>query len=396
MKIKLKSKILILILALTSSTVGVAEELPDTRAGNKCSDVLGTKSIALEQVNNSKNLSQLLRSNSRHYWSVAKKTGKKYFLKSVLQQGIVVGDGHNGNFGPIYLGDEIIWAPNDLDDAGTAPFIYDIAQFAIKAKAISSELKFQKIWDAYIAGLNGEKYTPIRALSQYFNISTEEYRRASEKYVDKKLDNDGHFEIEVGELERLPRQVFGISVAGVKKKIKSYFSDYTVLDYAVRPKDRGGSKDSLRIWVLVENSSGEKLIFEIKEVASAGIDVIEIQKPNLQRLKEALTHFWGSSYTALHGFISLNNHLMFVRPKKVDFFDVPYNPKDAVELDFLKALTYWNAYVMGQTHGIQKTANAYKTELSGANKATHFAAYKAFSKAYFGSVTTAFETAEEE
>lgn len=47
------------------------------------------------------------------------------------------------------------------------------------------------------------------------------------------------------------------------RRLKPLFATEKVIDLAIRPRDRGGSVDELRIWILVEGKSSRRRIMEL-------------------------------------------------------------------------------------------------------------------------------------
>ena len=48
--------------------------------------------------------------------------------------------------------------------------------------------------------------------------------------------------------------------------IEALFATEKVIDLAIRPRDRGGSINELRIWILVEGKNSRRRIMELKQV----------------------------------------------------------------------------------------------------------------------------------
>src|ERR1700732_2620386 len=85
-----------------------------------------------DQVELSKNLSQLIRSNTPHYWTYMKHRADLSSLKPYLPfEGIVSGDPHMGNFSVLPLKQvggsrQMRYADIDFDHAGRGPFVLGI------------------------------------------------------------------------------------------------------------------------------------------------------------------------------------------------------------------------------------------------------------------------------
>lgn len=334
----------------------------------------------LLQLESSSSLSQFFRSNTRHYWLAVEKFKLKFVSPNILQTGTILGDSHLGNLGPVYLGSKVIWAPNDLDDGGTGHFVFDIAQLMINAKFVTNKIKYKKMWQAYLSGLNKENFAVPEELVEYANVSTAAYKKAQAEYTEDKIKNNINFKFMPGSIERLPTHKWGLSRTQIKSAIDNYFSKAKVLDYAVRPKTRGGSKDSWRVWALVlPKGSSSPQIFELKEAVNSTL--VLPQKPIQERMLSLMEEFWGKDATLLHGFLELNGHPMFVRPKKIDLFTLEYDPTEPEDIDFLKALAYWNAYNIGKIHAQQPSSKIYKNEMNK-DPELYFSQIKSFANAY--------------
>lgn len=353
---------------------------------SKCEQQLSTRfSRDLIQLEESDNLSQLLRSNSRHYWRIVARVSDIFFNKSILQTGLILGDAHLGNFGPVALGRKIIWTANDFDDGGNGYFIYDFAQLLIKTKAISKEVKYRQMWDAYLLGLQGKRMQQPQEIEELMELYSEKYKDNVNDYVDKKTKGN-KFKFEEGEIEIFPPRIWGQSASRLKIEIQRYLDGYYVHDYAIRPKTRGGSRDNLRIWVLAQKKNKDELaIFELKEITAPATDELGEQQASQERIKRLINEFWGAGDFAEYGFLKLDRHLMFARPKKVDLFDVPYEPENRRDLELLTALAVWDSYLLGRMHGQQRSANSYVSRLTK-DPETYLQQIKHFTKQYLEEV----------
>ncbi len=105
---------------------------------------MGTNATSgqFDQVEVSKNLSQLIRSNTPHYWTYMKHRADLSSLKQYLPfEGIVGGDPHMGNFTVLPLKQvggsrQMRYVDIDFDDAGRGPFVLDIIRYLIASKSI--------------------------------------------------------------------------------------------------------------------------------------------------------------------------------------------------------------------------------------------------------------------
>ncbi len=353
-----------------------------------CNIVLSGSKVKLIQLHDSKNLSQVLRSNSGHYWEIVLLFLNDYFPKEVMQKGFILGDAHLGNFGPVDFGDRLVWLPNDLDDGGEGYLLWDFIQLMVKTKAISKEVKYQEMWNAYLSGLKGQRMTIPAEIKEFVKANYPKYLAKLGAYTERKTE-DGKFILKPGEVEKLPAKVWGLTSAEVQAEIQKIFSGSSILDLSTRPKDRGGSAGSLRVWSLVQHGDRQK-IYETKEIQDAAIEKVMPQANARTRITNLMRQFWGIDSSSEYGFVELAGHLMFQRPKKVDLFDVPYGSTAKADLALLSALATWDSYVMGRMHSGQPNSPAYLAGLSENSDAVLLKA-KAFSKAYLKTVNTAYQ-----
>src|SRR5260370_34245968 len=88
-----------------------------------------------QQVADSKNLSQLIRSNTVHYWTAMKHQIDLGGLKSYLgYEGMLAGEPHARNFAPLPLRTlggprKVTYGNVDFDDCALGPFVLDFIRF---------------------------------------------------------------------------------------------------------------------------------------------------------------------------------------------------------------------------------------------------------------------------
>ena len=100
---------------------------------------MGTSATSsqFDQVDVSKNLSQLIRSNTPHYWSYMKHRADLSGLKHYLPfDGMLAGDPHTGNFSvfplkPVGGSRQMRFVNVDFDDAGRGPFVLDVVRYLV-------------------------------------------------------------------------------------------------------------------------------------------------------------------------------------------------------------------------------------------------------------------------
>lgn len=386
MKTKFLSKLLVISLLLTAVSSKSADVV-------KCSEVdlpkLDIQQIEsreqneLQQVKDSKNLSQLLRSNAPHFWTWAKQ--RMNSLNSLERQlvsfsGIIMGDSHLGNMHPTLDPEtgRMIWKNIDLDDSGVGSFAYDFLHFVLSVKVINKDLKIRDQLDAYKKGLNGENFEPPKSIRKLLDISAKEYEEMRSAYVTRKTET-GKIKLKKGEVIKFDSKTAGITREDLEKIIKQNLGEkIEVLDLALLPKDRGGSAGKRRIWALL-NIEGKQHIFEIKELDHSGLEYfdnqLEIEDNFIQN-----RNYFGYKEKDLP-IVQFDNANFIIREKKITLFDVPYDPKTKEDEKFLEDLAAWGSYNLGKWHAGQANSQAY-TQAVNANSEVFLDLVKKLRKEY--------------
>ena len=128
-----------------------------------------------EQVDNSKNVSQLVRSNAEQYWRYVKQANLNSLMQYLPFEGIAAGDPHMGNFGilplrNVYGERQMKYVNIDFDDAGRAPFVLDFIHLLVTSKAVGTDIKFRNLLDAYLRGLAGTQMEPPKKLKPLLDM----------------------------------------------------------------------------------------------------------------------------------------------------------------------------------------------------------------------------------
>jgi Ser/Thr protein kinase RdoA (MazF antagonist) len=123
----------------------------------------------LEQIDDSKDLSQLVRSNAPQYWRYMADRADLNCLRRYLPfEGIVAGDPHMDNFGILPLrtdtgARQMKYVNIDFDDAGRGPFVLDFIHYVITSKAVGGDVKIRHLQDTYLQGLAGREIEPRKS-----------------------------------------------------------------------------------------------------------------------------------------------------------------------------------------------------------------------------------------
>lgn len=137
--------------------------------------------LQFKQVENSKNLSQLLRSNADHCWTYNRDTRVLKDLANYLDaEGTISGDPHLGNMTVIPVQNakgktEMKFLNVDFDDGGHGPFVLEFARFVTVARASSKDIKFRDMLNAYFAGLRGKEMATPKRIAKAEQVSIEDY-----------------------------------------------------------------------------------------------------------------------------------------------------------------------------------------------------------------------------
>src|SRR5215472_3724008 len=202
-----------------------------------------------QQVADSKNLSQLIRSNTVHYWTAMKHQVDLAGLKPYLgYEGMLAGDPHAGNFAvlPLRARDgsrKMRYVDVDFDDCGRGPFVLDFIRFVIASKANHKEVKRRDLEKGYHQGLAGREIDPPKAVRALLAMAVSEYDGLAMKYLRKRSTDKG-FIFQAGEIEPYDAR---IPVTNIER----LFQGDKVSDLGIRPEARGGSAGELRIWIIV-------------------------------------------------------------------------------------------------------------------------------------------------
>lgn len=292
-------------------TCAMMFSLPGAKTPSRSLDAL-----PFQQVAESKNLSQLVRSNAPVFWDYSREVSNlKGLEKYIQEEGLISGDAHVGNYSviPVKTADGRLvlrFLNIDFDDAGRGSFALEFANFVAMAKADSRELKVQKMLEAYVAGLRGESLAKPKSIAKSEQMPLGEFEVLRAKYVDKKRDGQ-KFKLKAGEIEAWSGRPNLTDIAPL-------FTDSKVLDVARRPLDRGGSLESLRLWVLTQEKDSSYRIFELKEYQESALSFYTPQAGMLERTQALKEMYWpgidGQAYTL----VSVQGRNFWLREKKVE------------------------------------------------------------------------------
>jgi len=318
--------------------------------------------ISFGQIGACKTLSQLIRSNAPSYWSYMKHSPDLGPLQKYLGfEGIIAGDPHPGNFGPIPVrnlkGQRAMKFLNiDFDDCGIGPFALDYVRYVVAVKADSKLCKWRPLQEAYLAGLTGKKLAAPREVQKFLAMKLSAYDKKASAYMVRNTTSKG-FKFKKGETQPYKGR---IDPAVIMK----LFPSGSVVGMAKRIESRGGSEDMLRIWVLVAGERGARRIVELKQRSIPGTESYRPQPPVKQWLSEVREVFWSGLDGSSYDLITVAGELFWIRDKHVSLINLPYSSRKKRNQKFLVDLAVYDANVLGLAHGTQPGAKKYLRTIS--------------------------------
>jgi Uncharacterized protein conserved in bacteria (DUF2252) len=333
-----------------------------------------------DQIEVSKNLSQLIRSNTPHYWAYMKHTADLTRLQPYLSfKGTIAGDPHMGNFAALPLKSvggsrKMRFVNVDFDDAGRGPFVLDLVRYLVAVKSITGQIKKRPLEASYVAGLAGKEVDPPKEVRSLLAMLVSDYDEMVTRYAEKKSSKHG-FELKAGEIEPYNAKIG-------RSTIEHLFPTEKVIDLAMRPAHRGGSLGQLRIWVLAEDKNSRRRIVELKQYARPATANYQTQPPVHEWLSEIRQSFWPGLDGSAYDLIDLAGAgLFWIREKHVSLIDLPYSSTKSSDIAFLEDLAIYDANVLGLAHGRQAQAAPYHAVVKREIEALHDAT-EAVAKAY--------------
>ena len=319
----------------------------------------------------SDSISQFVRDNAPDYWAWNKTHAKEYFGKLADQEGIVIGDAHPGNFIFSKLNGKMKFFIMDIKDAGKGSFIVDIAHqimatnVVLKEGDADIEKATEKQLEAYLLGLTNKEYKIHDDIKWIFETSGVEFDRKVGDYVTDKTKDD-HFKYKTGMIEPLENFVRNSKLrselkAGIQAAVRKSLPGSKVLDFAYRPRERGGSKNLKRYWALVD-SKGERMILEFKEIEAPAVAQYSKQLSASKRFDLVMKTLWGVN-DPLYQAVEIDGKPFWMRPKKIDVFDIPYQQNNEDDEKFLRHIATYEAYLMGRYHGKQLKGKQFADEI---------------------------------
>ena len=326
------------------------------------------RSGQFDQSEVSQNLSQLIRSNTPHYWTYMKHRADLSSLKRYLPfEGILAGDPHLGNFAVLPIKQvggsrQMSFVDVDFDDAGRGPFVLDIIRYLIASKSIGG-IKKRPMEKSYLAGIAGKELDPPKEVRSLLAMPVSHYDDMVAQYAAKKSSKHG-FVFKTGNIEPYNAKI-------ARSTIERLFPAGNVIDLAIRCEERGGSVDQLRIWVLVGDQKSRRIV-ELKQYSKSAIANYQTQPPVREWLNAVRRTFWPRLDGSAYDLVDIPGAgLFWIRDKHVSLIDVPYSSEKRSDIAFLDALASYDANLLGLAHGRQAEAAPYRAIVEKDAEAFH-------------------------
>jgi hypothetical protein len=343
----------------------------------------------------SRTLSQRVRDNARDYWHYAREDAS--FGELSQYQGLAVGDTHPGNFIVSRLNNRMRFFIADIKDSGRAPFIYDLARLVMSTHTyLKGNIKLSYttsiLLSAYLKGLRDRRFETPESIKFIFDETLEQFNQAENEYAVSKSKNN-KFKFVSGKVEDIPFRLtdprrFEKLQKDITKAVLAADPNAEILDYATRPRERGGSADMNRFWALTKNNSGYR-IYEFKQIGEPSTAEFQNQPTVKKRYDSIFDTFW-QMRDPMYSVLKLDGLDYMMRPKKTDVFSVPYSGQKPSDIQFGLEIAAYDAYYLGKLHGRQMSNADYATRIE-ADTGAVVDSLREFSKNYISHLEKSIE-----
>ena len=278
-------------------------------------------------------------------------------MRAIEHKAWIAGDNHSGNYIVAPLKGKMHYYFADIKDGGLGPAFYNFANLVLNTHAVTKRTgsaKIQEVADllieSYLKGLKEETMSTPEALREALQTTTTEYRKMQNEDVQRFTNaSRSGFNFNKKSIEALTNS--STRIAKLKTDMTSALQNTgvikTVLDFAIRLKERGGSKDLDRYWALVETTSGDLRIIEFKEINIPAAQVVETSGLSLRAHTEKMMDVYFPEKDPTLKPVDLNGQLFMMRPRKVDLISVPYKQKNTDQVEELMSYARYAAYQTG-------------------------------------------------
>ncbi len=357
-------------------------------------------SVGLRQLDQSNNLSQFVRANTPHFWRwFSGRLHESTRLNRLARDTATLpGDNNAANFSFVESTDG--WAIKYVDFDDVAPnlpvlgvltnaTVQASARLEVKAKEASVAPISEDLVQAFYAGIEGDAFEMPKFIANILRQSPKDVRQTVEAYVKSKTKKgERTFDTDHGELNPLR-----FRSVQQKRKFEGEIAkilglpEAKILDLAVRPKDRGGSANQKRIWVLAEFKKGTRIV-EFKEQGISGTEQFAAnQLPVEDRVgrfqREFNGIFEGDYFLGFEPFIAkVSGTEYLVKEKEPTLLDI-----DRLNDEKVLKLFAYQMYLMGQAVKFQK-------QIPKADRQQLLDAVSALALEYFGVVRKTYRNAQ--
>lgn len=281
--------------------------------------------------------------------------------------GWISGDNHSGNYivGP--MNGRLHYYFADIKDGGYGPLFYNFANLILNTHAVVKKKNviklnslIQVLVETYLEGLSGKSFETPDVIKQALSVEMSDYKNLLALDVNKYVSKKGKFKFKKANIDEMPDQEYFETKQVLAREVLSTGKYKKILDYSLRLKDRGGSKNLKRFWVLVENVNNEKEIIEFKEVNDPAASVYRYARHDKKDNLEKLMKVYFPEEDPLNRVISVGKNWYMMRSKKVDLISVPYKIENEEQLQTFIKLAKMAAYTTGVKHSINhETKDGY-------------------------------------
>lgn len=323
----------------------------------------------------SQTLSQKIRDNHLDYVYFTKSYLQKLrtedpnlatFLEKVLDyKGWISGDNHSGNYivGPMNGRLQYYFA--DIKDGGYGPLFYNFANLILNTHAVAKKKDviklnsiIQILTEAYLEGLRSKNFEAPDVIKQALSVEMADYNNLLALDISKYVSKKGKFKFKKANIGEMTDQEYFETKQALSREILSTGKDKKILDFSLRLKDRGGSKNLRRYWVLVENENNQREIVEFKEVNDPAASVYRLANLNKKENLEKLMKVYFPEEDPLNHVVLVGKDWFVMRPKKVDLISVPYKIENEEQLQTFLNLAKMAAYTTGIKHSVNQAAKS--------------------------------------
>ncbi|NRA66074.1 MAG: hypothetical protein HRU19_16415 [Pseudobacteriovorax sp.] len=225
--------------------------------------------------------------------------------------GMCLGDPHPESFGTVWFSDGFRYVYQQLDDVGSCPVAFDILRYLVAANlTLEDPDALKQLIDTYLSEVKSPTFSlsiPDKFMGDIDSKRTE----ILEQTVDRE-----DFRTDNSDLKSLSND----EKREIREALESHFNDPTidVLDVIQRLRDDRGNAGVLSYNALIDdpNHNGMEVV-ELSQLLDPVVAMlVESQKDDTNRLKQAVDVIWGSGSDAVHfGSLKINGDDFLMRSR---------------------------------------------------------------------------------